>query len=191
MSGTHALWVYNTHMNESWHTYVRVTSNVEMSHGTRMNASCHPYEWAMSRIWISHVTHLNKSSHTHEWVMSHIWISHSTHMNESRLTHERVTSHVWMSHVTQICASHSQSATLASGPPMNESRHTHEWVTPNIWMSHRVTYTNKSRICTKTLLETCGSRTRPLKTSGYRPRLTHCGTNPQQHLIRSWWYKSS
>jgi len=39
---------------------------------------------------------------------------------------------------------------------------------------------------TKSLLESIGSpigRTRPLDTSGYRPRLTHSSTNSKEHLI--------
>jgi len=42
---------------------------------------------------------------------------------------------------------------------------------------------------TKISLESSGCRTRPLETSGYRPRLTHCGANPNRHLVRSRWYR--
>jgi len=35
-------------------------------------------------------------------------------------------------------------------------------------------------------METSGCRTRQIETSRYRPRFTHCGTNPKEYLFRSW-----
>ena len=109
-------------MNQSYHTYSRVMSNVWMGHACPppapspdpqrpcnpppMNKSCHTYRWVMLHLWMSQVTRLNailrlwksyvtridESCCTYEWVMSHIWMSHVTHMNESCHTHECVKS---------------------------------------------------------------------------------------------------
>ena len=131
------MWMsHATHMNESCHTYERVTPHIWMSHVTHMNESCHTYEWVMSHIWMSRVTHMNESCHTYECVMAHIWMTHSKHMNGSchayecvvcagipknQCTHDTydwvVSPYTWMSHVTH----------------MNESCHTYEWVTPHTW----------------------------------------------------------
>ena len=39
---------------------------------------------------------------------------------------------------------------------------------------------SQDSVCTTTFLESSGYRTRPLKISGYRPRLTQIGENPKQ-----------
>ena len=98
-----------THMNESCHTYERVTSHIWRSHVTHMNESVshmkelrHTYEGVASHIWTSHVTHMNESCHTYEWVMSHLWLSHVSHMNESCNTYEWVMSHIWTSYGTHM-----------------------------------------------------------------------------------------
>jgi len=121
-----------TRMNESCHTYKRVTPPIKFEEGVTthiwtsrvINESRHTYKWVTSSIWRSHVTHANESRHTYERVTSRTWISH--------ITHGYVTSHIWMSH----------------GTHMNESRHAHECVTSlmstSCQMSHD-THMNESR----------------------------------------------
>ena len=71
------VWVMS-HMNESYHIWMRQDSFGSMSH---VNESYH--------IWMSHVTR-NESCH--------IWMGHVTY--EWVLSHTNESSHIWMSHTT-------------------------------------------------------------------------------------------
>jgi len=105
-------------MNESWHTYDWVMSNIQMSYVTDTFESCHTCA-CMSHTWLSHVTQVEEEDY--EAAMAALlareldlaWTSHGTHMNES-----------WHAH-------------------MKESWHTFEWVMAHIWMGHG-THMNES-----------------------------------------------
>jgi len=66
-----------------------------------------------------------------------------------------------------------------------------------VWISSKVGRSWFHRVCiyiytrTKSSLESSGCRTRPMKISGYQPRLTHMGRKPESNLVRSQWYKSN
>jgi len=180
------------HMNETCHTYEWVMSHIWMSHVTHMNERCNTYEWNMSHICMKYVTHMNEICHKYEWDISQIY-SHSnkichtyewvecswwhvsrmryvTHMNAICNTYEWDMSHIWMSHVTHMNESNfSWRVMMRIGRRLlwrdvrGRACPTYEWV-----VSH-------SR--TKSFLEPSGYRTCPLKTSGYRPRLTQMGGN--------------
>jgi len=64
-------WIVSVFVNESCHTYEKVTLHIWMSHVTHMNMACHT--------WMSHVTHMNEACHTYKWVMSPQWIRHDTY----------------------------------------------------------------------------------------------------------------
>jgi len=69
-----------THMSESRHTYVWVTSHIgvcPVTHSSTGIASCR-----------LHVALISESCHIYRWVTSHIWVSHVAHTSES---HEYVT----------------------------------------------------------------------------------------------------
>ena len=126
-------------MNESYNTYVWVTSHLSKSW-----IKCHRYR----DIWMSHVTYMGV------WVMSHTWISLDTyewvtdsfkyatwhnqmshsfkyatwlnqmsqiswHVNASCHIYQRAL-HIWICYVTD----------------MKSYCHTFEWVVSQIWMSH-------------------------------------------------------
>jgi len=77
-----------TLVNESCHTYHRVTSRLSMSHVAH-NESCCTYEWVMSHIRISHFAQMIPGVAVHDTcqsVMLHVSTSHVTPTNESRYT---------------------------------------------------------------------------------------------------------
>jgi len=87
-------------MNEWWHTFERVGTQVRrshISHALNINESshaCHAYERVA----------LCESCITYKWVMAHIWTSHVSDMQESRDTKE--TFHM-IKHTLQYTLQHS------------------------------------------------------------------------------------
>ena len=117
------IWSVLRHINESCHTYQRVTSHIWMGHVTHMKEECDTCEIVMWQTWLGQVTQMHESCHTFICVMSLVWTSRLTRRIKSGHTYDWVTSHirshVWLSHVTH------QVTRMTESRLTYESRHTY------------------------------------------------------------------
>jgi len=160
-----------THIDESCHTYERVTSHIWMSLVTHMKESCHTYtcEWIMSLLF--HTEAFLEALH-HHVIWRHLgplessviwkkkrrehekrWISHATHMNESCHTCHLTTSRAaWILHYLKK----NQEKWMSHAIQMNESCHTYHLTTSRaVWILHHLLKKTK-RISHATIMnESC------------------------------------
>jgi len=93
-----------THINESCHTDLQLTSYISMNHVRRINKLCHTYQWVMSHISMSDARRINASNHTYQWDMSYVSMSHVTSINQSCHKYHWVMSHISMCFVSRVTA---------------------------------------------------------------------------------------
>jgi len=119
---------HTTHINESCHTYKRVTSHTSLL----VSLPCHTYEWAVSQIWMSHIPRMI------ETCLLHIRMSHVTHTNKTRHTSYIFGIYIQLEYIRIIFNYIS---------PMNETPDTYKWVIYScmiviylnihyVWISH-------------------------------------------------------
>ena len=144
------IWSVLRHMNESCHTYQRVTSHIWMGHVTHMKEECDTCEIVMWQTWLGQVTQMHESCHTFICVMSLVWTSRLTRMIKSGHTYDWVTSHirshVWLSHVSHMShVTHMSSQWVVwqgiqgpEKPGTSEATYTCQWKNPYMSMKARL-----------------------------------------------------